>query len=136
MIDCGWCDGDGAADWVYDLDGDATALEAYLPDELAAALANGSKIVRGEVCDECKGKGELYSDEHGNVAVVDSIMAYELGELPTRDVVILFAELIKTSQCWSLQGSYGRMAQSFIDADLIDSHGDVDWDLVNERIEA
>ena len=124
---CGWCDGDGAADWVYDLDGGATALEAYLPDELAVALDNGGKIVRGEECEECNGTG--------NRPVVDMIMDYEAGNLDTEGVLYLFAQLIGEGTCWTLQGSYGRMAKSLIDMGLIDTAGNIDWDAVDERIE-
>ena len=57
--------------------------------------------------------------------LVDFIMAYEAGELSDKEVIKLFAELIKTKQCWSLQGMYGRMAQSLIDNGYIDKEGNI-----------
>jgi len=40
--------------------------------------------------------------------------------------------LIGTGQCWSLQGWYGRNAQSLIEQELISSDGKIDWDLYDE----
>lgn len=136
MVDCGWCDGEGAADWLYDADGSATALEAYLPKELEHLMAGGSKIVRGEHCEECHGTGELFENEDGEFDWVSALFAYEEGELDTRTVIQLFAELIKTGKCYTLQGSYGRMALRLINAELIDREGTILWDNVNERIDA
>lgn len=36
-----------------------------------------------------------------------------------------WAYLIKTGQCWSLQGWYGRNAQALIDAGYIDQAGNI-----------
>ena len=47
--------------------------------------------------------------------LIGSIMAYEEGELSTDKTLELFANLIKTGQCWSLQGHYGRTAKALID---------------------
>ena len=134
MIDCGWCDGEGAADWVYDENGDATALEAFMPHEVDMLIDNGATIVRGEECEECHGTGELFEDEDGNFDWVNALFAYEAGGMDMRDVLLLFAHLIKTGSCWSLQGSYGRAARRFIEAELIDDEGQILWDTVNERI--
>ncbi len=133
MFDCGWCNGEGASDWVYQ-GNDATALEAYLPDELALVVRQGAKIVRGEECEECEGKGEVFVDDDGHIALTDAIFAYESGELPIRDMIIMFARLIETSMCWSLQGSYGRMGQSFIEEGVISTEGVIDWDVVNSKL--
>lgn len=42
-----------------------------------------------------------------------------------------WAYLIKTGQCWSLQGWFGRSASRLIDDGIISSKGVIDWDLVN-----
>ena len=57
--------------------------------------------------------------------LVGNIMAYEEGELGDNEVIDFFAELIKTGQCWTLQGCYGRMAKSLIDNKYIDAKGNV-----------
>jgi len=54
---------------------------------------------------------------------VDLIIRYECGELVFSEQVQLFAELIKSGHVWNLQGSYGRMARHYIDADLISTKG-------------
>ena len=54
---------------------------------------------------------------------VDLMIRYECGELVFSEQVQLFAELIKSGQVWNLQGSYGRMARYYIDADLISTKG-------------
>ena len=56
---------------------------------------------------------------------VDLIIAFENGELNDNEVLELFAELIKSGNCWHLQGFYGRTAQSFIDAGYIDRKGNI-----------
>ena len=134
MIDCGWCDGEGAADWLYDVNGNANALESVTRDEIATAVIAGGKVVRGEECEECHGTGELFEDEDGNFDWVGALFAYEAGGMDMRDVLLLFAHLIKTGSCWSLQGSYGRAARRFIEAELIDDEGQILWDTVTERI--
>jgi len=59
--------------------------------------------------------------------LVSLIMAYEDGSLNDKDVTKLFSKLIKSGQCWKLQGSYGRSAQTFIDYKVIDTEGKIDW---------
>lgn len=57
--------------------------------------------------------------------LVDSIIAYESGELNDQEVVCLFAELVKSGMAWSLQGSYGRTANDLIKEGWIDRKGNV-----------
>lgn len=56
---------------------------------------------------------------------VDSIIAYESGELSDQEIVYLFAELVQSGMAWSLQGSYGRTANDLINAGWIDRKGNV-----------
>ena len=51
--------------------------------------------------------------------VVQAITDYENGDLTDNEVVELFQHLVDTGVVWTLQGSYGRMAQYLIDQDLI-----------------
>jgi hypothetical protein len=57
--------------------------------------------------------------------LVDSIIAYEQGELNDQEVVCLFADLVKSGMAWSLQGSYGRTANALIKEGWIDREGNV-----------
>lgn len=50
---------------------------------------------------------------------IDAIMRYEQGEMDQDEVVTLFQGLVDSGMAWRLQGSYGRMAQSLIDAGLV-----------------
>ena len=43
-----------------------------------------------------------------------------------------WAYLIKSGQCWSLQGWYGRNATSLIEQGLISKTGEIDWERVEE----
>ena len=62
--------------------------------------------------------------------LVDKIIAWESGELSDWETIQLFADLIKTGQCWSLQGYYGRTGHSFIELGIIDTDGTI---LVSEQ---
>ena len=56
---------------------------------------------------------------------VDKIIAFENGELNDNEVLELFAELVKSGDCWRLQGFYGRTAHSFIEAGYISKTGEI-----------
>jgi hypothetical protein len=57
--------------------------------------------------------------------LVDNIIAYEQGELNDREVVCLFADLVRSGMAWSLQGHYGRTANALIKEGWIDREGNV-----------
>jgi len=48
------------------------------------------------------------------------------------DQLEAWAFLIKTGQCWSLQGWYGRNASNLINNGIISKDGEIDWDLVDD----
>ena len=56
--------------------------------------------------------------------LVDSIIAYESGELDEEEVVELFQSLIDNGRAWTLQGSYGRTAQDLIEHGLCHAKGE------------
>ena len=62
---------------------------------------------------------------------IDTMMAYESGELNEAETINFFADLVKSKMAWSLQGSYGRMASALIDAGFISPEGEV-TELANE----
>jgi len=47
---------------------------------------------------------------------IDSIIAYESGELDDLETIELFQKLIDSGLAWQLQGHYGRTAHALIDA--------------------
>jgi len=57
--------------------------------------------------------------------LVDNIIAYEQGDLRGQKVLELFSHLIKSGQAWTLQGSYGRMAESLIDRGYLSAKGEI-----------
>lgn len=59
-----------------------------------------------------KGQAKAYDS-------VGAIMAFESGELDDDGIVELFQHLLDTGLVWQLQGSYGRMAESMINAGII-----------------
>lgn len=50
------------------------------------------------------------------------------------DQIKAWAYLIKTGQCWQLQGWFGRTAQTYIQNGFISDKGIIDWDAINARI--
>jgi hypothetical protein len=62
---------------------------------------------------------------------IDTMMAYESGELNEAETINFFADLVKTKMAWSLQGHYGRVASAMIDAGFISPEGEV-TELANE----
>ena len=51
--------------------------------------------------------------------MIDKIIAYEQGELGDKETLELFQTLVDNGMAWTLQGSYGRMAMSLLEAGLI-----------------
>jgi hypothetical protein len=56
---------------------------------------------------------------------INSIIAFEQGDLGDEGVLELFSDLIKTGMAWSLQGFYGRTAASLIEAGYIGKDGTI-----------
>jgi hypothetical protein len=56
---------------------------------------------------------------------IDTIIAFETGQLGWQDTLEMFAELVKTKQAWSLQGSYGRFARSLIGEGWLSEDGEI-----------
>lgn len=50
------------------------------------------------------------------------------------DEVEAWAFLIKTGQCWSLQGFYGRQANRLLENGLITPEGEINWNEVDESL--
>ena len=67
--------------------------------------------------------------------LIGSIIAYEGGDLDTRDTVKLFAGLIKSGDAWTLQGHYGRMAKSIIKSGVISEAGEIDDQVLTDLID-
>ena len=52
---------------------------------------------------------------------------------PTNEELIeAWAYLIKTGDCWNLQGFYGREATRLIQQGFVSKEGEVNWDLYND----
>jgi hypothetical protein len=54
----------------------------------------------------------------------------EFGDLETtfERNIECWAVLIKTKQCWSLQGTYGRTAKDILDSGFINEEGYINWE--------
>ena len=48
------------------------------------------------------------------------------------DQLKAWAYLIRTGQCWSLQGWFGRTATAIIQEGVISTDGTISWDLYND----
>jgi len=59
------------------------------------------------------------------VDLVSDIIAYEQGELSPLQTLELFGYLIESGQAWTLQGSYGRAAQTLIDNGMLTAEGNL-----------
>jgi hypothetical protein len=57
--------------------------------------------------------------------IITLIIAYESGELSNQEMLELFGRLIKSGECWNLQGHYGRTASSLIASGFITEDGDL-----------
>lgn len=56
---------------------------------------------------------------------IDQIIAYESGELSNGETLELFAKLIKSGQCWTLQGHYSKTAAVLIEVGYISRQGEI-----------
>uniref|UniRef100_A0A6M3LF60 DUF7417 domain-containing protein n=1 Tax=viral metagenome TaxID=1070528 RepID=A0A6M3LF60_9ZZZZ len=54
---------------------------------------------------------------------VGNIMAFEQGDLNDEETIELFQHLVDTGLAWQLQGSYGRMARTLIEAGYVTKGG-------------
>ncbi len=61
----------------------------------------------------------------GQDNLVDRLIDYEADNLDAWETLLLFSQLIKSGQCWTLQGHYGRVAKDMIKRGLISSKGKI-----------
>jgi hypothetical protein len=55
----------------------------------------------------------------------DLMMKWESEPTTPAEDMILFGRLIKNGQAWTLQGTYGRQAQTYIDSGVLDTKGNI-----------
>lgn len=55
--------------------------------------------------------------------IVNTIVAFESGELSEENTIKLFQKLVDTGLAWKLQGSYGRTAKYLIEEGIITEKG-------------
>jgi hypothetical protein len=67
---------------------------------------------------------DLYKSITRKRDIVDYIMDYESGNMSDLDILRMFSELIKNGMAWSLQGHYGRTANSLIENEYLMDNGD------------
>ena len=70
------------------------------------------------------------------MSILNSIIAYESGEMTANEQIELFARLVESGMAWSLQGHYGRTAKYLIDSGAIDVKGNIYWDNIETLIES
>jgi len=80
-------------------------------------------------------KSFRFKRSSSKVPDVTKIIAFESGDLNTQGTLELFADLIKSGTVWNLQGSYGRMAESFIENEIISKEGKILKDAEQLRME-
>jgi len=64
--------------------------------------------------------------------MLDKMIDFEEGNLNMGEIIELFSELVKTGQAWTLQGTYGRTAQSLIIAGYLDEKGNINANMLLE----
>jgi hypothetical protein len=61
----------------------------------------------------------------GTKDLVDQIMEYESGMLSDPETLEMFSEMVRSGTAWSLQGHYGRTANSLIEDGWLNREGDI-----------
>lgn len=59
------------------------------------------------------------------MGILSDIIRYENGELSSWEMVEFFSRLIKDGKAWTLQGSYGRSANSLIESGYLTERGEI-----------
>lgn len=59
------------------------------------------------------------------MSLISRLDAHESGELSEAQSLLLFAELIRTGAAWSLQGSYGQVAEFLINNEFLTRQGEL-----------
>ena len=57
--------------------------------------------------------------------LISSIIRYEDGNMSENDTIAFFGELVANGMAWTLQGSYGRMAESLIRNGYLNRKGEI-----------